>query len=307
MIPPNLIRRGLTRGLAGLLLFVFASGLAQARGESTVWSVKGAHNTVYLAGSVHALSKDHPELPEQLDRAYRAAAVIVMEVDLDDLNPAEAVQYFTTHGTLPADQSLRDVLGADQYAKVVQVAESLDLPEAAIARLEPWAAALVITQLSLARSGFDPELGVDMQITSRARADGKPIEGLESVIDQLSIFDSRSFEEQSRFLVDTAEDMPNLHADLQRLITAWRKGDMRTLEKEFLKERATAPALYDALLGARNRKWMPQIEALLDSDQDCLVLVGTLHFVGRDGILSLLKRAGHKAVALPAAPAAAKH
>ena len=41
-------------------------------------------------------------------------------------------------------------------------------------------------------------------------------------------------------------------------------------------------------------------EALLDEDQDCLVVVGTLHFVGRDGLLELLTRAGHKPVALPA-------
>ena len=42
------------------------------------------------------------------------------------------------------------------------------------------------------------------------------------------------------------------------------------------------------MLGARNRKWLPKIEALLDDDRDYLVVVGTLHFVGRDGLLELL-------------------
>ena len=55
------------------------------------------------------------------------------------------------------------------------------------------------------------------------------------------------------------------------------------------------------MLGARNRKWMPKIEALFDDDRDYLVLVGTLHFVGRDGLLELLKRAGYKPVAVRAA------
>jgi uncharacterized protein YbaP (TraB family) len=87
--------------------------------------------------------------------------------------------------------------------------------------------------------------------------------------------------------------------DLGRLVTAWRSGDMRGLEKEFVKERAQAPALYDELLGKRNRKWLPHIEALLDGDQDYLVVVGTLHFVGRDGLLELLTRAGHKPLPLP--------
>jgi uncharacterized protein YbaP (TraB family) len=274
-------------------------GLAQARGETAVWSVKGAHNTVYLAGSVHALPREHAEFSPQLERAYAASKVIVMEVDLDDLDPLEAVQFVTSNGTLPAGQDLQSVVGAERYATVSKLAASLDLPDLVLARLEPWAAAMVLTQFALVKSGFDPQLGIDMQLSERAKTDGKRIDGLETVVDQLSIFDSRSLDEQSKFLVDSANDVPKMHDDLGRLVAAWRSGDMRGLEKEFEKERAQAPGLYDELLGKRNRKWLPQIEALLDDDQDYLVVVGTLHFVGRDGLLELLPRAGHKPLALP--------
>jgi uncharacterized protein len=297
-------RRGLALGLASLLLFVSACSITQAHGETAVWSVKGQHNTVFLAGSVHALPKDHAEFSPQLEQAYAAAEVVVMEVDLDDMNPLEAMQFVTSRGTLPLDQSLADLVGADEYARVNQTAQSLDVPEIVIARLEPWAAAMVLTQFALQKSGFDPQLGIDMQLVERARADGKPIEGLETVIDQLSIFDGRSLEEQTRFLIESVDDMPTLERDLERLVSAWRAGDMRGLEKEFRKERAQAPGLYDELLGARNRKWMPKIEALLDDDQDYLVVVGTLHFVGRDGLLMLLKDAGHAASAVRAVPSA---
>jgi uncharacterized protein YbaP (TraB family) len=208
------------------------------------------------------------------------------------------VEFVTTRGTLPADQTLAQLIGADKYARVAKLADSLNLPELVIAKLEPWAAAMVLTQFALMKSGFDPQLGIDMQLVERARADDKPIDGLETVIDQLGIFDARSFDEQTKFLIDAADDVPKLHGDLQRLVAAWRSGDMRALEKEFLKERAQAPALYDALLGERNHKWLPKIAALLDDDRDYLVVVGTLHFVGRDGLLELLTRAGHKPVAL---------
>ncbi|HEU4589352.1 MAG TPA: TraB/GumN family protein [Steroidobacteraceae bacterium] len=295
-------RRGLARGLAGALLLACACAPAHADG-SAVWSVKGKRNTVYFAGSVHALPKDHAELSPQLELAYRAADAIVMEVDLDDLNPLEAVEYVSQHGTLPPDETLAQVVGADRYARILKLANSVDVPEIALARLEPWAAAMVLTQFALMKSGFDPQLGVDMQISERARADGKPIEGLETVVDQLGIFDSRSVDEQARFLVDAADDVPAMHDDLARLIDAWRAGDLAGLEREFDKERAESPALYDELLGARNRRWMPKIEALFGQERNYLVLVGTLHFVGRDGLLELLLRAGHKPVMLPAAAA----
>ncbi len=291
---PDDLRRGLARGLAGLLLLAGAASPALARGESSVWVLKGANNTVYLAGSVHALPKEHSGLPPALERAYGAANRIVMEVDLDDLNPMEAVNFVTANGTLPPDRTLQDVIGADKYTRVRDLAEKLELPEFAIAKLEPWAAAMVLTQFALVKSGFDPALGIDMQIADRARADGKRIDGLETIVDQLGIFDARSVEEQTRFLVESADDAPTLPEDLQRLVDAWRGGDLRALEKEFLEERAHAPALYDALLGARNRKWLPQIETLLADKRDVLVVVGALHFVGPDGLLELLRRAGHQ-------------
>jgi len=301
MIFPEAALRGLARGLAGLLLLAIGAGAAHARGETSVWSMKGARNTVYLAGSVHALPKGHAEFPEQLERAYQSADVIVLEVDLDDMNPLDAIKFINSNGTLPENQSLADVVGAEPYARVSKLAASLNVPEIVISKLEPWSAALILTQYALTKTGFDPQLGIDMQITERARADGKSIEGLETVIDQLSVFDARSFEEQTRFLLDSADDVPQLNDDLQKLIDAWRAGNLRALEKAFAEERAKSPELYDALLGARNRKWLPKIEALLEEEKDYLVVVGALHYVGNEGLLALLAADGHKPRAVPAA------
>jgi uncharacterized protein len=295
---PAFLRRGLAHGLAGALLLASLAGAVEARGNSSVWVMKGAKNTVYLAGSVHALPREHADLPPQLERAYQASRSIVMEVDLDDMDPLEAVQFVTSRGTLPEGETLESVIGADRYLKVAKLAGSLQVPELVISRLEPWAAAMVLTQFALMKTGYEPQLGIDMQLVERARADGKPVDGLETVIDQLGIFDARSMDEQTRFLLDSADDAPLLAADLKRLIDAWRTGDLKALEDELAKERVHAPGLYDELLGARNRKWLPKIESLLQGDQDVLVVVGALHFVGQDGLLELLKRDGHKPVPL---------
>ena len=291
-------RRGLARGLAGALLLATLAVAADARGTSSVWVMKGAKNTVYLAGSVHALPRENADLPPQLERAYAAARSIVMEVDLDDMDPLEAVQFVTSRGTLPEGETLGDVIGAAGYAKVAKLAATLEVPEAVVSKLEPWAAAMVLTQFALMKTGYDPQLGIDMQLVGRARDDGKPVDGLETIIDQLGIFDGRSVDEQKKFLLESADDAPKLGDDLHRLINAWRAGDLKALETELNKERAQAPGLYDELLGTRNRKWLPKIEALLDRDQDVLVVVGALHFVGHDGLLELLTKAGHKPVPL---------
>jgi uncharacterized protein YbaP (TraB family) len=45
-------------------------------------------------------------------------------------------------------------------------------------------------------------------------------------------------------------------------------------------------------LVARNRKWVPKIEALLDDDRNYLVIVGTGHLVGQGSVIDLLKKDG---------------
>jgi uncharacterized protein len=295
---PAFFRRGLLRGLAGALLLASFAGAADARGPASVWVMKGAKNTVYLAGSVHALPREQAGFPAQLEQAYAASRVIVMEVDLDDMDPLEAVQFVTSRGTLPEGETLETVIGAERYVKVAKLAGALEVPELVISRLEPWAAAMVLTQFALARTGYDAQLGIDMQLVDRARADGKAVDGLETVEDQLGVFDARSIDEQTRFLLDSADDVPLLAGDLKRLVTAWRAGDLKALERELAEERVHAPELYEELLGVRNRKWLPKIEALLQRDQDYLVVVGALHFVGQDGLLELLRRDGHKPVPL---------
>src|SRR5262245_53259093 len=96
-----------TRWLAVLGLFW---GVA-AHADSTVWAIRGAHNTVYLAGSVHVLKPGQATLPAEFDRAYKDAEALVMEIDLDDLDPAAMQAWMAEHGTLQPDKTLRDVLG----------------------------------------------------------------------------------------------------------------------------------------------------------------------------------------------------
>src|SRR5688572_29925170 len=140
-----------------------------------------------------------------------------------------------------------------------------------------------------------------MQLLARAKEDKKPIEGLETLVEQLSIFDNRSMDEQVAYLKEAVRDMPKMSDDLARLVDGWRRGDLSALHAELEKERATAPELYEELLGARNRRWIPKIEALLERKEDVLVVVGAMHFVGKDGLLELLAKEGHKPKLFPAA------
>jgi uncharacterized protein YbaP (TraB family) len=56
---------------------------------------------------------------------------------------------------------------------------------------------------------------------------------------------------------------------------------------------AEAPTLFDALITARNRAWIPKIEALIQGGDDALVVVGAGHLVGTQGVVAMLRAKGY--------------
>src|SRR6202035_1045683 len=119
------------------------------------WALQGAHNTVYLAGSVHLLKKDDATLPPAFERAYASAKTLVMEVDIDQLDSPAAQALIVQKGMFGDGSTLRDSIGEARYGRVAAEAARLGLPLEALQQLEPWAVALALTQLEYVLLGFD--------------------------------------------------------------------------------------------------------------------------------------------------------
>jgi hypothetical protein len=282
------------RWFALLLLCVVASAprAEEAGHPLTLWRVDGSANSVYLLGSIHLLrAEDHP-LPRAIDAAYADADVLIMELDMDDLDPAGAQAAFNRAGVMTDGTTLRDLMGEEHYRAAEQAAAAIDVPLDMLASSEPWLAAMTVELMMLYRLGFNPMLGVEMTMTNRAAADGKPIEGLETVDEQLGFLDGLPLEAQREMLLQTLLQSAEIDESVDALVDAWRRGDTATLETELLHAIEEQAELHDALIVARNRRWAEIITTWLDDDQDYLVVVGALHLVGDDGVPSLLGEAG---------------
>ena len=274
------------------LLTLGLLGCLSAEAASPVWAIRGAHNTLYLAGSIHLLPEAEAALPAGFARAYADSARLVMEIDLGKVDPAEAISALLQHGGLAQSTSLRDLAGAARYARVSAAAAALGLPGAALDHEAPWMVGLQLTELEYARLGFDPEQGVEQQLLRRASADHKSTAGLESLADEMSVFEALAPDAQLRFLDMVLDDLDETGTETRTVLAAWRRGDAAQLAALLATEYRSFPALYDALVIDRNRHWLPQIERLLRADENCLVVVGALHLVGRGGLLEALRKDG---------------
>jgi len=279
-----------------LLIALFAaSGLHAAERQHVLWSLKGKTNTVYLLGSVHFL-RPSEKLPAAIEAAYGEAEQLLMEIDMDDLDPLEAQQATLELGMLPKGETLEAQLGAATYAKVSQQARAIGLEPMILNRFRPWLAALTLVQLQLVKMGLDPNSGVEQRFVARAASDGKEIKGLETLREQLAMMANLPLAQQREFLLYSVEDTERASREIDELIAAWREGNTRQLAELMTEGFEKYPDLYRPMTVERNRKWIPPIEALLDDRDDYLVVVGALHLVGNDSVIELLETRGHKVV-----------
>ena len=284
------------------LLLVALLGLpagAQARDRHLLWAVEGEHNTVWLLGSVHVLRAGDATLPTAAEEAFDDAEQIVMEVDLDgaDADPLALATAMQSQALLPEGQTLRSVLGSDYAAMNAQARQSgIDL--ASLDPFAPWLVAMAVLDQEMARRGYLPEHGVEQTLARRAARQGKPIEGLETAAEQFAMLASMPLPTQKRFLQMTLDESAELDQELADMLAAWRTGNTAALAAMLEEESQTFPDLYRRLTIERNRAWVQQIDRMLGSRDDYLVVVGAMHLVGPESVVDLLRRRGHRVTQL---------
>jgi uncharacterized protein YbaP (TraB family) len=272
-----------------------ASSAAAQEARSILYRVEGASGaTVYMLGSIHLLSADAYPLPQPVQRAYADAERVYFETSLDSLMSRQ--QEMAMRGMYPAGKSLRGEIPADLYAQVEAAAPrlaALGVTMPVLDRMEPWMVALLFQSVEWQKAGMLPEHGVDMHFSGRAKQDGKPVGGLESVDFQLGLFDNMSAEEQAAFLRQSLEDLSETSEQMRRVVAAWRAGDAAAIDAIMNESMDDAPALYARMLTDRNAAWVPQIEQLLRGADDVLVVVGAAHLVGEHSVVEMLRQRGH--------------
>jgi len=280
-----------------LVVALLAPVISTADGRNVLWTVDGKSNTIYLLGSLHVLRPKDGPLPAVADAAYADAEQLIMEIDMDDAlaDPATVVQAMQVEAMLPEEQSLREVLGAD-YTRVSEQVRAAGFDLSLLDRFAPWFVAVTLMQLELENRGFTAELGVEQTLTRRAVADHKPISGLETAQQQFQTFSRLSLPQQKRMLLMTLDETAQLDTEIDKLLAAWRGGDIESLAKTLSEEYERFPELYGPLTENRNRAWVTQLVDLLDDDDDYLVVVGALHLVGRNSVIDLLEQRGYEVV-----------
>jgi uncharacterized protein YbaP (TraB family) len=254
-----------------------------------LWRVGDADTTIYLFGTVHALPQGKEWFDGRIERAFNASDEMITEVDLSDQSASAAMMQQA--GMLPEGTSLRNLMTPENRQQFEAALVGLGLPVEALDRMEPWMASLTVSLLPLLQQGYQTESGVEMALA--ARGEGKQRGALETIAQQIDLFDGMSMDAQLTFLDKTVEAMPEAKTSLDAMVDDWIVGDADALAA-LLNAELDDPVLYQRLLTQRNARWAGWIEQRLQQPGTVFIAVGAGHLAGRDSVQRHLGRRGLK-------------
>lgn len=282
-----------------LAMLVLALACVPA-GALPLWELTNTRSHIMVLGSIHFLRATDYPLDPAIDAAVRGADIILMELDMDDLDPAASARTIATLAVDPGGRDLAQLLGPEAWRHASAEAGKLGLDLKPLLPYEPWYAAVVVTQLRLAQVGLDASLGVEATVVADARRDGREIRGLETLEEQLGALDGLSPAAQRVFLEETIDEAASVKDTAGSMIAAWKAGDAKALDADLLDGVRKQPEVYRALIVRRNGTFARKIADLRNDQRNYLVVVGALHLVGPDSVLKLLARDGIDAVQVKA-------
>jgi uncharacterized protein len=279
--------------LSWTLLFNGCSTWPGTGNRSTLWQVKGSHNSVYLLGSIHVLPVSAYPLNPALQQAFNNSQRVVFEVDLNAVSQQAVLREFEEVGVYPPGDNLEHHVSPATIRLVKQVLANLGISYKKAIRFKPALLGELITSRYTELAGFREDLGVDKYFFAQAKATRKPVSGLETVRDQARVLTSDNASGEAR-LVEAIVSLPAAKAILDELVVAWKGGRINALDRLLNQDEWNDPKSFQAMFLQRNQKWLPQIERFLESDGNYLVIVGSGHLVGDHGLVRALQGRGYQ-------------
>lgn len=260
----------------------------------SVWKVSKGSDVLYIGGTVHLLKSSDFPLPSGYDAAYKASNSLLFETDINAISSPAFGQKMMQKAMLTDGKTLSDVLSEKTLSDLNAHLASRGMPVQNFQGFKPGFLSITLSVLELNRLGFNAQ-GVDAYFAAKAKEDNKQISWFETPEEQLTFIEKLGQGIEDEIVSHTLRDMVNIAEYIELLMNAWRSGDRSQLTSVGISSmKNDYPSVYQELLVNRNNNWMPKIDELFGNDKTEFILVGALHLVGTDGVLTQLEKTGFK-------------
>jgi hypothetical protein len=262
---------------------------ASRYGKGLLWKIEAPGSaTSHLFGTIHSDDARVTALPEAVARALDSSERFVMEAVLDgDSLVQMAETMFFADG-----RTLEQVIGRKLYTESVKALSARGIPTLGVEKQKPWA-------VMMALSMPPPKTGefLDLVLQARATRQNMPVSGLETVTEQLAVFDGLPLPQQIALLEDTVRMQADLDREFEALHKAYLARDLAAIVAISEKHKPDDERLYnevmDRLLAQRNRRMAERMAPILKQG-GAFIAVGAAHLPGETGLLRMIEKAGYR-------------
>jgi uncharacterized protein YbaP (TraB family) len=163
----------------------------------------------------------------------------------------------------------------------------------------PSASFLTTTRLAInagQAQGMQVGNGADMVLRRVAEAEGKPVEGLETLQLQIDMFNrmpasASAPAPRAGQPVETGS-IDGLSKAMGEMQAAWKRGDQSVFVNMLAQLRQASPDTYRMMFTERNERWADWIRGRMQTPGTVFVAVGAGHLAGPDSLLVELAERG---------------
>jgi uncharacterized protein len=257
--------------------------------NSLLWEVsgKGLKANSYIFGTFHLMCKDDIKFSEQLKTAVNNSDVVYLEMDMDD--PSVMLGGLMMMN-MKDGKKLQDLYTVAEYEKLsTYFKETLHMPIGLLQRTKPFFLAAMLYPKMMPCKNIS---GIEQELMTLAKLQKKEIKGLETMEFQSAVFDSIPYEEQAKDLLKSIDSMQSYQQYFDTMIAVYKTQRLGEIEKQLNDTTFGMENHQDLLLNDRNKNWVAQLKKIMKT-QSVFVAVGTGHLVGKEGLISLLRKEGY--------------
>ena len=227
--------------------------------------VRDEDTTVYIFGTFHALDGKADWLNDRVRTAFENSGELVLETVI----PEGPVQVKPAFRPQPLS-------------------------------VTPSASFLATTRMAInaGRSqGMQVGNGADNVLRHMAEAQGKPVQGLETLELQLNMFNrmpaaTAASAPKAGQPVEDRNPMQDLSRAMSDMQSAWKHGDQSVFVRLLGQLEQSSPDTYRMMFTERNARWADWIAGRMQTPGTVFVAVGAGHLAGKDSVLVRLAQLG---------------
>ncbi|WP_229206828.1 TraB/GumN family protein [Dyadobacter crusticola] len=273
-----------------MLCFLMGTGFAQVPTENALlWEITkpGQPKPSYLFGTIHLICPADFTLSDSLKSALSKTKQVALEMDMDD--PGMMMSMMKSMNMRDGNE-LKKLVSESEYAKLDQFyKDSVGVGIAMFERAKPF---VLMGPLFNAVLNCQPQ-SYEMSLVELAKKQQSEVIGIETLDEQMAIFDSIPYKDQVKMILAMIDDLPKARKEFRDLVALYKTQNIDELYKLTLKSEFGLDGNEEIMLFDRNRKWIPRIEKIV-SENPTFIAVGAAHLGGERGVIALLRKQGYE-------------